>query len=82
MLTSGSYDIIYRDVADLPLWLKYSAEYLPDKATAGGILPSSSMIWAIWSEVDGVKKHNASVRHCITASTITMQPQRYLVVSL
>lgn len=53
---ADSYWMIHREVADLPLRLKYCAENLPDKATAGGTLPSSSIIWAMWSEVDEVKE--------------------------
>lgn len=53
------------EAADVPLRLKYSAEYLPDRATAGGILPSSCMIWAIWSEMDGNNMHENHNTVCI-----------------
>lgn len=33
-----------------PLLLKYSLEYLPDRAKGRGMGPSSSMMWAMWSE--------------------------------
>lgn len=33
----------------LPLRLKNSREYFPDRAKCLGILPSSSMMWAMWS---------------------------------
>lgn len=48
-------------LSDSPLRLKYSVEYLPDNKIAGGILPSSSMIWATWSEADRENKHTLQV---------------------
>lgn len=44
-----------------PLRLKYSKEYFPANAIAGGILPSSSMMWAIWSK--------PNVKHLIVINT-------------
>lgn len=63
LLPSGDYTT-YRELSDPPLRLKYSAAYLPEKATSGGILPSSSMIWATWSEKTKTHRQE-SLKRCL-----------------
>lgn len=65
MLPSGNYTT-YGELSDPPLRLKYSAEYLPEKATSGGILPSSSMIWATWSEKTKTRRQESRKRRLKT----------------
>lgn len=52
-----------------PLLLKYSLEYLPDRAKGRGIGPSSSMMWAMWSE-NRVKIHTEVIsntqKYCLS----------------
>lgn len=43
----------------LPLRLKNSREYFPDRAKCLGILPSSSMMWAMWSMRREQKGHGS-----------------------
>lgn len=40
----------------LPLRLKNSREYFPESAKCRGIMPSSSMMWAIWSTEERGRK--------------------------
>lgn len=86
MIQSG-FNYLKSELADLPLRLKYSAEYLPDKATAGGILPSSSMIWAIWSDIKGDSKHgiykftkHTSINYINNYNVISFSPLSVLVI--
>lgn len=46
----GAFHLLIPIQSVSPLLLKYSLEYLPDRAKGRGTGPSSSMMWAMWSE--------------------------------
>lgn len=74
---------IQKMFAVLPLWPKYCAEYLPEKAIAGGTLPSSCTIWDMWSEVVSMEEIHTQINrahwHIFTASTIPCVSQEMRV---
>lgn len=47
----------------LPFWLKYCLDFLPEKANCNGRGPSSSMIWAMWSEETHIFPYFTEIHH-------------------